>query len=68
MNSGTSTSGYKLRLNRYLTENNIDGFAVVNNRERFLIPSDENTFGGIKVPYVLIDTQVNKSYAGYDRI
>ena len=62
MSGGTTTAtGYKLRLNQYLTNNNIDGFAVINNRERFLIPSSDNTFGGIKIEYVLIDSGSNSS-------
>lgn len=40
MSVNTTISDYKLLLNQYLTSNNIDGFVVVNDRDRFLIPSN----------------------------
>ena len=48
-------------LNRYLNSNKISGFAVKNSRYRFLIPSNCNSFGGINIEYVLIDSGSNSS-------
>ncbi|CAF4185724.1 unnamed protein product [Rotaria sordida] len=62
MNSiDTSISGAKLRLKTYLINNNIEGFAIKNFRERFLIPSNNNIFGGIQMEYVMIDSGSNSS-------
>lgn len=61
MSSVTTTSGAKLRLNQYLNNNNIAGFAIKNYRHRFLIPSCTNSFGGIIIEYVLIDSGSNSS-------
>jgi hypothetical protein len=61
MINGTATTGSKLRLNSYLTNNNIEGFAIKNCRERYLIPSSDNSFGGVKIEYVFIDSGSNSS-------
>ncbi|CAF4287498.1 unnamed protein product, partial [Rotaria sordida] len=62
MNSiDTSISGAKLRLKTYLINNNIEGFTIKNFRERFLIPSNNNIFGGIQMEYVMIDSGSNSS-------
>lgn len=61
MNNPTTVTGAKLRLNSYLNNNHILGFAIKNYRERFLIPSDQNIFGGIVIPFVLIDSGSNSS-------
>ena len=52
MTTGTTVTGSKLRLNAYLMNNNIEGFAIKNFRERFLIPSNHNIFGGVQIEYV----------------
>jgi len=61
MTATTIVTGSKLRLNSYLNDNNILGFAVKNYRDRFLIPSNQNLFGGIIIEYVLIDSGSNSS-------
>ncbi|CAF1263916.1 unnamed protein product [Didymodactylos carnosus] len=61
MISGIATTGSKLRLNSYLTNHNIEGFAIKNSRERYLIPSSDNIFGGVKIEYVFIDSGSNSS-------
>jgi hypothetical protein len=61
MASGTTVTGSKLRLGQYLNNNNILGFAVRNHRDRFLVPSSQNLFGGILTEYVLIDSGSNSS-------
>ncbi|CAF1204764.1 unnamed protein product [Rotaria sordida] len=40
----TTVTGSLLNLNQYLTNNNILGFAVKNHRDRFLIPSNQNSY------------------------
>jgi hypothetical protein len=49
MSIATLVTGSKLRSNLYLNKNNILGFTVKNRRNRFLIPSNQNLFGTIKV-------------------
>ena len=61
MSASPIVTGYKLRLNAYLTKYNIEGFAVRNSRDRFLIPSSPNTFGSMQVDYVLIDSGSNSA-------
>ena len=61
MTSGTTITGSKLKLNTYLTNQNIEGFAIKNSRERYLIPSSDNIFGGVKIEYVFIDSGLNSS-------
>ncbi|CAF5117180.1 unnamed protein product [Rotaria sp. Silwood1] len=57
----TTVTGSILRLNQYLTNNNILGFAVKNNRDRFLIPSNQNSYNDIQIEYILIDSGSNSS-------
>jgi hypothetical protein len=61
MINGTATTDSKHRLNSYLTNNNIEGFGIKNCRERYLIPSSDNIYGGVKIEYVLIDSSSNSS-------
>ncbi|CAF3278337.1 unnamed protein product [Rotaria sp. Silwood2] len=57
----TPVTGSMLRLNHYLTNNNILGFAVKNSRDRFLIPSNQNSYNDIQIEYILIDSGSNSS-------
>ncbi|CAF4737167.1 unnamed protein product [Rotaria socialis] len=57
----TAVTGSKLQLHSYLSNNNIEGFAIKNFRERYLIPSSNNYFGGIQIEYILIDSGSSSS-------
>ncbi|CAF3224449.1 unnamed protein product [Rotaria socialis] len=61
MTTDTIDIDAQLQLNSYLKNNFIEGFAIKNFRERYLIPSSNNIFGGVQIEYILIDSSSNSS-------
>ncbi|CAF1348954.1 unnamed protein product [Rotaria sordida] len=61
MTTDTIDIDAQLQLNSYLINNFIEGFAIKNFRERYLIPSSNNIFGGVQIEYILIDSGSNSS-------
>ncbi|CAF2938197.1 unnamed protein product [Rotaria sp. Silwood2] len=61
MTTDTIDIDAQLQLNSYLKNNFIEGFAIKNFRERYLIPSSNNIFGGVQIEYILIDSGSNSS-------